>query len=119
MTNKNKPVFADSVPSTADEAKSRGLKYFFTGIECPRGHLSVRDTTHDNKCRDCILEVNRKAQRTYAKTAKSKEKQKVHVKNWTEKNREYVRAYDRVEYYQKQLNKALSELSDIKLARKD
>ncbi|QHJ81805.1 MAG: hypothetical protein [Bacteriophage sp.] len=99
------------VPATAKEAKELGLKYYFTGKPCKHGHVAARDTTHSNRCFVCIKLANRKAQAKYAKKPKVKVKQAKHMKAWRDKNLEECRLKDRVKYYQKQLNKALDELS--------
>lgn len=101
----------NAVPATADEARKLGLKFFFTGQPCKHGHISVRDTTHSNRCLTCIQSSNRKAQAKYAKKPKAKKLQAKHMKAWRDKNLEECRLKDRVKYYQKQLNKALDELS--------
>ena len=88
------------------EALERGLKYFFTGKECRNGHLSVRQASN-NTCLKCKHEH----QRTYQ--LRHPEKANSHSRKYRAKNVEVVRAKDKVKYYQKQLDKALSNLSDL------
>lgn len=40
------------------EAREKGLRHYFTGLACKRGHVSERITINQT-CRDCVLE-NRK-----------------------------------------------------------
>jgi hypothetical protein len=42
-----------------EEARRRGLKYYFTAAMCPRGHVALRFTS-TRGCTQCIREGNRK-----------------------------------------------------------
>jgi len=47
LTEQNQPVI------NRQDAKSLGLKRFFTGEPCKYGHVSERNV-HDNRCRECM-----------------------------------------------------------------
>src|SRR6056297_2007447 len=64
------------------EAQENGLKYYFTGKECKRGHLSKRQTT------DCsCYEYKKVLHRSYYK--KRPEYYLSKTKQWAEKNPDY------------------------------
>jgi hypothetical protein len=47
------PIDAQDRPIvTRAKAKASGLKRYFTGVPCKRGHLSER-TLHNNECNEC------------------------------------------------------------------
>lgn len=43
-----------------NEAKSQGLKYYFTGKVCKHGHMSPR-YTNSSKCTECVKQTTRTA----------------------------------------------------------
>jgi hypothetical protein len=100
------------------EAKDRGLKRFFTGVECPKGHLSERyvQTSACAECKRLITaewrEKNRdevlKKRRAYRANnverhrlqdlqfrAKNPERSRRWKQSWREKNQEHLREYYR------------------------
>ena len=93
-----------------EEANERGLKYYFTGKECRHDHLSVRLAKNGN-CYECSKAANRKANAKYQKA--NPEVIAAQMKRHHTKYAELYRAKSRVKYYQKQLDKALNELSDL------
>lgn len=46
------------------QALSMGLRTYFTGRPCKRGHLSERNTI-EGSCRECIREVQRELRRDF------------------------------------------------------
>jgi hypothetical protein len=44
------------------EAKALGLKHYFTGKACPKGHVSKR-TTHNTSCAECQREIRERIRR--------------------------------------------------------
>lgn len=90
------------------EAKERGLKYYFTGKECSRGHLSARTASHA-ECIKCHAEDSA----AFKRTTKGKAVAKRTSKTYYDKNAELLRAKHRVKYYQKQLDKALADVTDL------
>lgn len=83
------------------EAKSQGLKYYFTGKPCKHGHVSKRLLSNKN-CWDCALiakskdyKENREARldsmkKNYIKKAPEK---KAYVAEWQKRNKDRVRQY--------------------------
>ena len=90
------------------EAKERGLKYYFTGKECSRGHLSARTASHA-ECIKCHAEDSA----AFKRTEKGKAVTQRNSKTYYDKNAELLRAKDRVKYYQKQLDKALADVTNL------
>lgn len=45
----------DNLPSTRDQAKAAGVRHFFTGVACKRGHLARRYTS-TGQCAECQYE---------------------------------------------------------------
>lgn len=88
-------------PSTRKEGKELGSKYYFTGKECKRGHLSKR-LVSNGCCVECegeygkrYYEENRNVmiQRANEWRVNNKEKAAVHVRNWANKNPDKVKSY--------------------------
>lgn len=100
----------EAIAESSKQAKELGLRYFFTGKPCKYGHITARDTKHCNRCVKCIREANNKAQRKYAEKPLVKERQAQHMANWRLRNLEECRLKGSVQYYQKQLDKALNAL---------
>ena len=71
---------------TKEEAKAKGLKYYFTGKECKHGHISKR-TVWSGTCYTCVNNRNREQ---YRKKSKDKEWRKrnliMAVKNRARRN---------------------------------
>lgn len=67
---------------TLKEARDQGLKYYFTGIPCPKGHISKR-TVSTQSCYECTLASK---------------------KEWDKKNKEHIQEYN-LENRQRILNK--------------
>ena len=53
------------------EAKSRGLKHYFTGRPCLRGHVLVRNV-HDGRCTECHREDIRRYQTEHPEEVKAR-----------------------------------------------
>lgn len=94
-----------------DEARSRGLKRYFTGLPCKHGHLAPRQV-YDTKCADCVLLKNRRCVDSFRieKPEKYKERRKrewqksyaqervklsklAHAKKYRKANRAVLNAY--------------------------
>jgi hypothetical protein len=52
------------------DAYNRGLKFFFTGAPCARGHIAERYVSN-GKCRECDSEDNRRRYRNRIDRGKS------------------------------------------------
>lgn len=65
-------------------AINRGLKYYFTGIPCDKGHIEVRRTVGGN-CRQCSINYHFV---WYPKNRKSALKS---IKRWSKKNKKAIR----------------------------
>jgi len=76
-----------------DEAISINQKWYFTNIPCKNGHISKRNTS-DNKCKECIKQL----QRNYRQT--NKEELKIKKKEYYESNKESC-LNNKKEYYEK------------------
>ena len=109
------------------EAKTRGLKVYFTGIPCRLGHISIRkvvsrscilcDTNADDKFRKTqkrkeykieYRDKNRKKLNDQAKVLYSKNREKMNdrSKSWIRKNRHKVNSYRRDRYKNNEYVKA-------------
>jgi hypothetical protein len=49
-----------NIPTSAAEARRLNAKYYFTGMACPKGHVTVR-VTRNQACAACRQEYNRQA----------------------------------------------------------
>jgi hypothetical protein len=36
------------------EARARGWKFYFTGVACPSGHISIRYASGKGGCKECL-----------------------------------------------------------------
>jgi 5-methylcytosine-specific restriction endonuclease McrA len=87
--------------TTKAQARERGLKTYFTGTACGRGHLAPRAVSSGDctVCRDARVrdwnEANR--QRRYEIRQKwrveNKDKERASQRAWAERNKEWVKAY--------------------------
>jgi len=75
---------------TKQEAKARGLKYYFTGKMCKHGHVCER-YTNSGDCVECVRERNRRYYETYG----NQERERNQHRYWKdiEKTREYHRRW--------------------------
>lgn len=81
-------VESDSIElMTRQEAKTRGVKFFYTGKHCNNGHLSER-YVNDGKCRQCVSDRNFKRY--------DPEKRKEWYLNYYPENSHKVREYQAV-----------------------
>ncbi|MCK9369650.1 hypothetical protein M0R04_07060 [Candidatus Dojkabacteria bacterium] len=93
------------------EAKTQGLKFYFTGKPCPSGHIVERYTS-SNCCVECQMNsrktdkfktYNKKYNKQYAKTDKAKEANRVYAK--TDKAKTYYnkhgKEYRKTDEYKK------------------
>ncbi len=55
----NPRLVTEGLPNTAKESQSKGLKRYFTGNSCPRGHVADR-LVSTRKCIACCVEDDRK-----------------------------------------------------------
>lgn len=88
---------------SAEQAKSLGIREYFTGIPCVQGHLSPRYTS-SRACIECSRiartrwgNENREKRLEYSKKYREETKhiKIVIMKEWREKNREYCIEYAR------------------------
>lgn len=82
-----------------NEAKKEGLKFYFNGKHCPRGHLSERYTS-SRACVICSKEndfKSRSKRKEYWQKwqAENKDKTRAACQKYNEKHREKRREYDR------------------------
>lgn len=86
----------DDLPSTKAEARAQGVKHYFTGRACPRGHISLRYVSTGG-CRGCLIEqraehralnpeASRKAGRAWS--AANRERHLATSRAWKEANRD-------------------------------
>ena len=68
------------------QAKEQGLRLYFTGRECKRGHTSVHDM--EGKCRECRLARQRNH------FSQNKERYSATMKKWHERNPDYREQYN-------------------------
>jgi hypothetical protein len=76
-------------------AKSSGLKYYFTGKPCKRGHI-VQRYCRDSMCTQCL-------KLRYSKRAKELKESK--FKNWKENRRVYLNKWTRISEKERIKNK--------------
>ena len=76
-------------PTSRKEAKESGVKYYFTGQPCVRGHIALRKTK--GSCVECMKEDWDKDNAKRGKQPKS-EASKAAAKRYYEKNKEAVKA---------------------------
>ena len=80
-------------PTTREEAKKTGSKYYFTGQPCKHGHIAIRKTK--GACVECLkvewAESNIKRAK-YFKQYNQREKVKDKKNEWYEANKEQVMA---------------------------
>ena len=73
------------------DALAQGLKHYFTGKPCKRGHLAKRSVSYKG-CKEC------EAERSKARYQANSESDKARVKAWYAANKEQARNYNK-EYY--------------------
>ena len=78
-----------SYPKDRATAKATGAKYYFTGVACLRGHITLRKTK--GSCVDCMREDWARDNETRSKKPKS-EASKAAGRRYYEKNKEAVKA---------------------------
>lgn len=97
-----------SLPADRESASKSGLKFYFTGKSCSRGHSESPRLVANTGC----LECKREAQAKYQKTSKGKStarwayEQKLKAKG-------VQRVKDRIKKYQRQLDEAFNELMEL------
>lgn len=102
-------------PNNKNAAKAQGVRFYFTGIPCQRGHVAKRYlTSHCSACRseeqDLVRSSDKnnfkKRQKLYKKTYEQKNKEKIKLrrkpeyareayKKWYAKNKEKAREKER------------------------
>ncbi len=80
---------------TYSEAKALGLKTYFTGIPCAKGHIARR-LVRNSGCYGCRSDASRRRRGLDALVYKSREERKAYRESEeaAEKKREYRRKYD-------------------------
>ena len=73
---------------TRKEAKEQGLKHYFIGQSCKRGHVAER-LVNCNHCVECLKENGKRFD----------EANPEYDKNWQKKNAKYLRDYNRKRRY--------------------
>ena len=85
-----------------EEAKNQGLRFYFTGIECKHGHLTVRRVS-STQCEECRRLISNKFNtKKYKEDEQFREKRKQYAKEWRSKNQDYLPEYHQT---QKELKK--------------
>lgn len=82
---------------TREEAKAAGLKRYFTGEPCGKGHVADRSVSN-RSCLECCRE------RMAAEYVKSPEKANARSKKWRESNLEYARDASRARHRARRAN---------------
>jgi hypothetical protein len=128
-----------------DEAKALGLKHFFTGVPCKRGHIAER-SVHSGRCLECdrarsakwkaanperVREMKRKHRAANPEKVREKDREanrKQYIKNrdkirskqaaWRAENKEKIAAYRR-QWYAKNKDKILSKQAAWRAANKN
>ena len=78
-------------PKTRAEAKSTGVKYYFTGEPCKHGHVALRKTK--GSCVECLKiewEEGNQARAEYFREYNRREEVKDRKNEWYQENREMV-----------------------------
>lgn len=88
---------------SCQEAKLKGLKKYFTGRPCLVGHVEERWVSNGTCC-VCHAEHGKKSTKKWLEN--NKEKRAKIMKNWKDKNKEHIKAYDR-EYLRNNLEKRI------------
>ena len=98
-----------------EEAKTQGLRFYFTGIECKHGHLTVRRVS-STQCEECRRLISNKFNtKKYKEDEQFREKRKQYAKEWRSKNQDYLPEYhqthkDQADAYYKIYRKTQKEL---------
>lgn len=78
-----------------DQAKSRGIKYYFTGKPCSRGNIWLRRVSTSNcVCSDCRL-IKNAGNKAHYESIKNDPDFKAKVKERTEAMKDWKREYDK------------------------
>lgn len=107
------------LPATRSEAKSLGVKYYFTSKPCSSGHFSVR-SVGAGRCLECSRQrdANRREHKEDMRKiwrSKNKEKRNATEQAWRDKNRDKVREGQRRAYYRDhQASKAKAHAAYVK-----
>ena len=89
----------DCVAKTPKEARTLGLKSYFTGFPCKRGEVAFRRLNGDCLCEKCV-EVSKQAKAKWAKANRAKlnewrdanqDKMAVYKADWKNRNKEKAR----------------------------
>ena len=88
---------------TRKQAQEQGLTHYFTGKQCLRGHVAIRQTSN-GKCQECqaddrkrLPEEQKEKQRQRAKLryAEKADSCKAATQAWRAKNRDHLAAYNK------------------------
>jgi len=86
------------------EAKAQGLKRYFTGIPCCRGHIAER-TTYSRGCIDC----HKIYEKTYNSSEHGRKMRYLKQKRYYENNKEKIQEQDRARSQTPEFKKRVSE----------
>ena len=78
---------------TRSKALEKGLKHFYSGKACPKGHLDLRYVSHSN-CVSCARDYSKRQREN------SPEKVKEYWESWYSRNSEYVKKKALDKYYE-------------------
>ena len=76
---------------TRSEAKTSGLRKYYTGLPCKRGHFAERNTS-DGTCVKCRTEINKAFDSRNQDRHKGKPESVIRARKWRSKNPEAARA---------------------------
>ena len=79
----------DNHPTNRNDAVERGLSYYFTGKQCKRGNIAMRNLKAECQCHLCLA-ATRESKRKYANANPSTRIE------WEAKNKDKVAAYKRI-----------------------
>lgn len=82
----------DNLPSSREDAKNAGLRHFFTGIPCHRGHVARRYVS-TGQCTDCQRDHRREW--AAANPEKERESRIASLRKWAADNPDLKREYAR------------------------
>lgn len=103
------------------EAKRLGLKYYFTGKSCKRGHVSTRQVAN----RTCSICEIRRAKKWFRETKyyqKNREQIRASAKKWRVEHKEQRRAHHRNRKARKRGNggsHTAKDVAEIRVMQKD
>ena len=109
------------MPSSKEQAAEQGIKHYFTGKPCSKGHIAPRYVS-TNRCTVCQLESTRRNGGWNARP--SKEQYLIQVREYVEKlnwkllSPEYIKAKSKLDFICERNHDFQSSWSDIKQGRR-